>query len=143
MSALPPPIADRLSKIIGRLASDHDGEIIAAAGAIRRTLQSAGHDLNDLAAHVGAPPQTLVVYRDRPSERPNSTWRSAARQVNPILRHKESVARCQRLDAGRLSAWERDFLASVTLQLNQHRDLTSKQASVLTGIVAKLEGRSS
>ena len=54
MSALPTTTADRLAKIIPRLASTHDGEVIAVVGAIRRTLDSAGFDLHDLAEHVAA-----------------------------------------------------------------------------------------
>ena len=38
---LPPAIA----KLIPRLASDHDGEIVATARAMGRTLKAAGRDL--------------------------------------------------------------------------------------------------
>jgi hypothetical protein len=41
--------AVQLCKLIPRLASEHDGEIVATARAIGRTLESAGCDFHDLA----------------------------------------------------------------------------------------------
>jgi hypothetical protein len=57
-----PAIADKLGKLIPRLATDHDGEVVATAGAIERTLRSAGLDLHDLGGTLGQPqavPQPL------------------------------------------------------------------------------------
>jgi hypothetical protein len=42
-------LASRLAKLIPRLASPHDGEVVATVHAVRRTLQTAGLDLHDLA----------------------------------------------------------------------------------------------
>jgi hypothetical protein len=42
-------VAPLISKLIPRLASDHDGEIVATARAIGRTLKAAGRDWHDLA----------------------------------------------------------------------------------------------
>lgn len=44
-----PIVTDRIAKLIPRLASNHEGEVIATVAAIRRTLDGAGHDLHDLA----------------------------------------------------------------------------------------------
>ena len=46
------PIADKLKRCIRLLASDRDGEIVAAARALNRTLQSAGLDLRAFADRV-------------------------------------------------------------------------------------------
>jgi hypothetical protein len=43
------PIAERLGKLVRLMASDVDGEAMAALTALRRTLAAAGADLNDLA----------------------------------------------------------------------------------------------
>src|SRR6266853_5809801 len=43
---------NKLKKLIPMLASDKDGEVIAAVGAIRRTLQSNESDFHDLAAKL-------------------------------------------------------------------------------------------
>jgi len=54
MSTLPATI----SKLIPRLASDHDGEVLATVAAIRRTLAAGGRDLHDLARLVARTPRT-------------------------------------------------------------------------------------
>jgi hypothetical protein len=55
MSALPATLIPTLRKLIPPLASDHDGEVVATVRAIERVLKSAGRDLHDLAACLGAP----------------------------------------------------------------------------------------
>ena len=42
--SLPTPVADRLGLLIPRLASEHDGEVVATARAIHRTLMASGRD---------------------------------------------------------------------------------------------------
>jgi hypothetical protein len=49
-----PDLVGRLAKLIPRLASDHDGEVIATVAAIKRTLEASGFDFNDLASAVSA-----------------------------------------------------------------------------------------
>jgi hypothetical protein len=49
------PIASRLATFIRLLASDKDGEVVAAARALIRTLQSVGADIHGLAEHVEHP----------------------------------------------------------------------------------------
>lgn len=44
---------DRLTKLLPRLASDHDGEVVATVAAIRRTLDADGADLHALADLLG------------------------------------------------------------------------------------------
>jgi hypothetical protein len=43
---------ERLEKLIKMLSSDKDGEVVAAARAINRTLNGAGTDIHELAARV-------------------------------------------------------------------------------------------
>src|SRR6267142_510688 len=52
---------DRLKKLIPMLASDKDGEVIAAVSAIKRTLQSNESDLHDLAAKLSKKPRETVA----------------------------------------------------------------------------------
>lgn len=147
MTALPIPIAEKIGKLVGRLGSNHDGEVLATGRAIERTLKGAGLDLHVLAEHVAAPPpRTIVVYRDRPAERPAGprsygSWREAWRRPGPDAEHKAIVARCQCLAEGRASAWEMTFLDSLALRLAQGRSLTAKQAAVLLDIDAKFGGQ--
>ena len=46
---LPPEIASRLGAVVSRLASTHDGEILASVAAIGRLLKTAQLDFNDMA----------------------------------------------------------------------------------------------
>jgi hypothetical protein len=55
MNILPATLIPTLGKLIPRLASNHDGEVVATVRAIERVLKSAGRDLHDLAACLGAP----------------------------------------------------------------------------------------
>jgi hypothetical protein len=45
-------VAPLISKLIPRLASQYDGEVVATARAIERTLKAAGRDWHDLAAAI-------------------------------------------------------------------------------------------
>jgi hypothetical protein len=49
---VPTAIAQTIGKLIPRLASDHDGEVVATARAIERLLKAGGRDWHDLAASV-------------------------------------------------------------------------------------------
>ena len=50
MPALPIP---RLAALIRLLASDRDGEVLAAVAAIKRTLKAAGSDIHAFAGQLG------------------------------------------------------------------------------------------
>lgn len=52
---------DRLGKLIPRLSSDHDGEIIATVAAIGRTLKGAKLDFHDLGKRVTAETMAEVI----------------------------------------------------------------------------------
>ena len=52
MSSLPASIAGRLGLLIPRLCSSHDGEVVATARAIERTLKASGCDFHDLAQSI-------------------------------------------------------------------------------------------
>ena len=46
---IPAEVATKLAKIIPRLATEHEGEVVATVGAISRTLVGAGLDWHDIA----------------------------------------------------------------------------------------------
>jgi hypothetical protein len=46
------PIAGKLANLIRRLGSDRDGEVVATARALIRTLEGAGSDLHELAERI-------------------------------------------------------------------------------------------
>ncbi len=70
-------IAERLGKLIPRLASDHDGEVVATVAAIGRTLQGAGLDWHDLAKRVADPSYAdVMAVAGKPASSPNPSWSS-------------------------------------------------------------------
>jgi hypothetical protein len=58
-------IAPMLGKLIPRLASNHDGEVIATVRAIGRVLESSGRDWHDLTRAILASPQPRHESRER------------------------------------------------------------------------------
>ena len=55
MGQLAPDLGSKLAKLLPRLASPHEGEVLATVEAIRRTLDRAELSLHDLAARLCAP----------------------------------------------------------------------------------------
>jgi hypothetical protein len=50
------PIPPQLGKLLPPLASNYDGEVVAAARAIERLLRADGHDFNDLVRRLDPTP---------------------------------------------------------------------------------------
>jgi hypothetical protein len=75
---LSPDAIIKIGKLIPRLASDHDGEVVATARAIQRSLQSAGADLHDLVAALDKPPVVQVEYREKVIYRDKVVYRDRA-----------------------------------------------------------------
>src|SRR5262249_8102468 len=115
MSAVPATIVPTIGKLIPRLASDYDAEILATVRAIERLLKSAGHDWHDLAASITKP--TI--------QRSETDWRQEARFC---------VA-----NASLLNERELDFVATIA---QQHRSPTVKQRQWLADIADRLRSDS-
>ncbi|MBN8998870.1 MAG: hypothetical protein J0H54_05590 [Rhizobiales bacterium] len=54
MTRLPATVIDSIAKMLPRLATTHDAEVVATARAMQRTLASAGADLHDVVALIEA-----------------------------------------------------------------------------------------
>jgi len=67
-------IAEKLGKLIPRLASDHDGEITATVAVIGRTLATARLDWHDLAQRVAQPSFDEVMATSAPLQPSRPTW---------------------------------------------------------------------
>jgi hypothetical protein len=110
--ALQPKLADRLSRILGMLGSDFDGERAAAGLKATQLLREAGLSWEDLIRPSAAPvppPQPPMGFR---------------------MRAMQALAR-----GALLTDWERGFLASIA---RQGRPLSPKQRSVLARIEEQL-----
>ncbi len=117
---LTPQMVSRLGQLILLLNSPHDGEKVAACGAIMRTLGSAGLDLHALAdivrnAAAGAPPQTPPNNDETPHA--DAAW-------------------CLRVGASTLTARERKFLEDIA---RARYPISARQRAWLDDIVARLE----
>lgn len=72
-------LRNKLAKLIPRLSSPHEGEIVATVSAIERTLASNGCDFHDLTAAVcNEATQTVVDFERGPAMYP-------AAQLRPII----------------------------------------------------------
>lgn len=112
------PVAPRLAKLIPRLATDHDGEVVATVRAIERTLRAAGLDFHTFAASIDKDSTPLV------SAEPNS-WVEIARW-------------CRDHDRG-LPAKEREFIRDMSARLVCGGSPSEKQANWLRAIYARLK----
>jgi hypothetical protein len=118
------PIAPKLAKLLPRLATDAEGEVVATVAAIRRTLAGHGADLHDLAAAVTRP--AVIVHHAPPPDDPHD-WRGLA-------------AWCRDNGRGRLTAKEFLFCRDMALRLILGGEPTERQAAWLRSIYAKLKG---
>lgn len=122
MSALLAP-ADR-HKIVQcsrLLASNHDGEVLAAARAATRLLRARGLDWAD-------------IIRDPDRQTSSADWASSPPpQPTPMPAWKQTVAACL-AHPDRLSEWEAGFLAG----LRRFPYLSRKQAWHLARIAERL-----
>jgi hypothetical protein len=112
-----------IGKLIPLLASDHDGEVLAAARAIGRMLASNGGDWHDLAAAISGASQ------------------KSARSLHPSWAEMSRPQRLHILD--RLlaskgpSGWERAFCEKTHAWLNLRpgSQLSPKQRAILDQLV--------
>jgi hypothetical protein len=113
MRHLPPAELQRLAKILSRLGSNHDGEVLAA-----------GRLAHDLARRLGATWDELL----------RATPRSLAAPPSSI---SAKLSLCRRR-LSELTAWEQQFV----LSLHHFRRLSEKQLRILDRLVAAIgEGR--
>ena len=115
-----PPLAQ---KLIPRLASSFDGEVVATARSLERALKSDGLDLHDLARLANAAP----LSRDR--DLPESETAKRAR-----IRLKEILA------DGWLDTWSVEFAESILERRNLDL-LSEKQMACLTKILRRADVR--
>jgi hypothetical protein len=144
------PIADRLGKLIRLLSSDRDGEVVATAHAIRRTLQSAGLDVHALAAQVEKPLGSFneaearklydAGYAQGYQAASSANERGGFHDVSsPLLSWHETACWCRQRSA-RLRSRERKFVDQITAQ-TLWREPTERQGRWLKSIFYRLGGK--
>lgn len=128
MGHLAPDIGSKLAKLIPRLASTHDDEILAAVNAIRRTLDRAEMDLHDLAARLCAPEP--VQPRAQPKRQPNPE--PASDHDAEALLEKATWLRDHVGDD--LTGKQAAFVATAIRMLRTGQSLSEKQRGWLHGL---------
>jgi hypothetical protein len=138
LPALPP----NLTKLVRLLASDSDGEVLATARAIGRTLKGSGLDFNALATRIelcARQPEVRIVYREPEAPRPSDRL--------PVWSDLNRSARFAWLAAIRhqtwLSDWEEDFVADMhaTVFASYAPRFSPKQVISLNRLLAKAHAR--
>jgi hypothetical protein len=121
MSAALAAVAPRIGQLIRLLASDKDGEVVAAARALGRTLNGVGADFHLLADLIERPSPAAL---ELPPPRPES-----AGPADAVWLHRHHWSR--------LNEKERSFVLQM---MNWRRAPTERQAAWLGVLVAKMPG---
>src|SRR6516164_2446085 len=143
----PTTLEQRIAMTIRLLASDRDGEIIAAVCALKRVLESAGTDLNGLAHGIEN------LGKGVPNEERKKIWDAAVQHTENRLHGADdfidstgkptwqSVALfCQR-NKQRLDPKHHEFIDKVASRTVWGHEPTEKQLKYLFALFLKLGGK--
>ena len=149
MSANKKTLEERVASLVRLLASDKDGEILAATAALKRTLASAGTDIHGLAHGIENLGKSTVV----PDEIKKKIWDAAVQHTENRLHGADdfidssgkptwqSVALyCQR-NIDRLAPKHHDFINKVASQTVYDREPTERMHKYLFSLFLRLGGR--
>jgi hypothetical protein len=121
-------VARRVAQIIPRLATSHDGEVIATARAIGRVLHAGGADWHDLADAIS--PKIASSARGDAGDCP--TCHATSRET--LLAWINSL-----LNVATLSAWEIGFLTDMheMIARRPYPQLTGRQIEIVDKLLAR------
>jgi hypothetical protein len=157
MSAHKKTLEERIADVIRLLASDKDGDIIAAAHALKRVLASAGTDIHGLAYGIEnlgkAEKKAAEKAAEMLAQERRKVWDAAVQHTENRLHGADdfisadgkptwqSVALyCQR-NKRRLDAKHHDFIDKVAAQTVYGREPTEKMHKYLFSLFLRLGGR--
>lgn len=146
------PIAGKLANFIRLLASDKDGEVVATARAIIRTLQGIGADIHDVAARIEHSGNGALNEREM-QEIYDAGIKEGVRQVEQKMRANQpqritpqfpsaadmALYCYQRID--RLNDWEQEFATNMVNLTRRQYPLSIKRQARLEELYVKLGGR--
>jgi hypothetical protein len=123
---LAPGLDPRLVKLIPMLGSPHDGEVVASARALGRTLGSRGLTFHDLAAAL-AGSASMGVQIVHPSWAAMS-WQKRIATLDDLL------------GSGMLSPWEMAFCRKIRawLHLRPSSQLSDKQRAKIEELIGEM-----
>jgi hypothetical protein len=143
---------DKVTKLIKMLTSLNDGEVVASARALLRTLAADGHDIHDLAKRIEngggggiSPAERARIYeealhRARREARREAERDAAARTTDTGPSYYQMACEIQRKEDDSLSEKERGFVADM-VRWCARREPSEKQAKWLHSIYCRV-GRS-
>jgi hypothetical protein len=144
------PIAGKLANYLRLLASDKDGEVVAAAHAMIRTLQGIGADIHDAAERFEHADNGALSEREmqeifdagvktgiKQAQHQRATVGVTAAQFPPA---RDMAMHCYRNIDELNSDWEREFITNMA-SWTRTRPLSPKQQGHLEKIYIKLGGR--
>jgi hypothetical protein len=135
---------ERLEKLIKLLTSDKDGEVVAAARAIHRTLEGAGADTHELAARIKGGKLSETEMRKiydagvRDGKDAAATDKGFSNVEGPS--YYEMAKHCVEHDNSRLSAKERGFVEDME-RWCARREPSEKQGKWLHVLYVRLGRR--
>jgi hypothetical protein len=135
---------ERLEKLIKLLTSDKDGEVVAAARAIHRTLEGAGTDIHEFAARIrggklsDAEMHKSYESRVRDGKDAAATDKGFSNVEGPS--YYEMAKHCVEHDNGRLSAKERGFVEDMQ-RWCARREPSEKQGRWLHALYVRVRRR--
>jgi hypothetical protein len=143
------PVVGKLGKFIRLLTSDRDGEVVAAARAIVRTLEGAGADIHDLAESIGVTPANGKKFTEADAheiyERGVAAGRRAAEQRATFRNVDDDgppwhaiACECAARAARLRDQKERDFVADMVRWTTRGGQPTEKQAKWLRSIYVRV-----
>jgi len=127
------PIAPTVAKLVRLLGSDQDHETLGAARALKRVLNSAKLDLNDLADVVESSARREAPRVETTTDNPFSRMHRASAR-NDVVRE---MLQCCRERLNLLTSKERTFVCSIAAW---RAELTPRQLAWLSSIYERLEG---
>jgi hypothetical protein len=133
------PVADKLGKLLKLLSSPRDGEVVAAARAILRTLAGAGADIHELAERIEEA-EMQRIYDAAYADGKNAAAADAGfSSVDPPSFY-EMAQEIEHNADGRLSEKEQKFVADM-VRWCARREPSEKQAKWLHAIYVRLGRR--
>jgi DNA-binding transcriptional MerR regulator len=146
------PIAGKLANFIRLLASDKDGEVVAAWRAIIRTLQGTGADIHDIADRIEHSGNGALAEHEM-REIFDAGIREGVRQVEQKIRANQlqrivpqfppaadmALYCYQRIN--NLNDWEQEFATNMVNLTRRQYPLSIKQQARLEELYIKLGGR--
>jgi hypothetical protein len=134
----------KISKLIRMLSSPNDGEVVAAARALMRTLEAEGADIHELAERVEgrklSRAEMKIIYDRAFQDGKNAAV--AANGFSPVgvPTFYSMACEIQAKANGRLSPKEQDFIADM-VRWCARREPSEKQAKWLHALYCKIGRR--